>query len=122
MARGKEGKCMCVCRKVKDSQDFNQNGLGAHGFGDYRRKFRVSSSSRSVIFFRVLENALVRTPRESRNNDWEVPARVFDVCATKVMDHINHVCVGIVFFHARQAKYQCFCALISGRLRKDRAN
>ena len=49
------------------------------------------------MFFRVLENALVRTPRESRNSDWEVPARVFDVCATKVMDPMNLVSEGIVF-------------------------
>ncbi len=34
MARGKEEKCMCVCKKEKDSQDFNQNGLVPHGFGD----------------------------------------------------------------------------------------
>ncbi len=47
--------------------------------------------------FRVLENALVWTPRENRNSDWEVPARVFDVCATKVMDPMNRVCEGIVF-------------------------
>ena len=60
MTRGKEGKSMCVCRKEQDSQDFNQNGLGEHGFG--HGNIRVSISSGSVMFFRVLENALVRTP------------------------------------------------------------
>ncbi len=49
------------------------------------------------MFFREFEKALVRTPRESRNSDWEVPARVFDVRATKLMDPMNHACVGIVF-------------------------
>ena len=43
-----------------------------------------------------------------------VSARVFDLCATKVMDPMYHVCEGIVFaFHPN---------LISGRLRKVRAN
>ncbi len=71
MTRGKERKCMCLCKKEKDSQGFNQNGLGPHGFGGYHRKIRISSSSRSVTLFRVLENALVWTPRENRNSDWD---------------------------------------------------
>ena len=62
---------MCVCKKEQDSQDFNQNGLGPHGFVGQRRQIRVSRSTRSVMFFRVLENALVRTPREIRNSDWD---------------------------------------------------
>ena len=59
------------------------------------------------MFFRVLENTLVRTPRERRNSDWEVsprvfdvwevPPRVFDVCTTKVMDPMNNLCEDIVF-------------------------
>ena len=44
--------------KEKDRQEFNQNVLLPHVFGDYSRKIRVSNTRNSVMYFSVRERCL----------------------------------------------------------------
>ena len=75
--------------------------------------------------FRVLENAVVCTRREIRNRYYDgvcSTSRVCDVCSTKFIYPMNlwSMCVKASFLDDNQVpqpKYQCFCALISVRIR-----
>jgi hypothetical protein len=54
---GEVGEGKCMCSKEQDNQEFNENGVVPHGFGDWYRKICLSSSGRSVMSYRVLKNA-----------------------------------------------------------------
>ena len=111
---------MCL-QKDQDSQEFNQNGLGQHGFGGHRRKICVSSSGRSGMSFRVLENALVWTPRERRNSDWDGACWCLGCVRNK--GHVSHdpMCVNATFLHDNQVpqtQYHCFVPSSTGVFEK----
>ena len=88
---------MCVCKKEQNRQDFNQNRLGPHGSEPTTERLVFRVRTGSLCSSEYSKMYLCGHHERSETSIGTVSARVFDVCGTKVMDPMNHLCEGIVF-------------------------